>query len=359
MNSTVDAKTFYTALSAVQKLTRRSVIPQLEEVKADFFPDRCVLTASDLEQWVSMEIPASGAMFSMVFQYTRELVKMCRTLSGAMDISLEAGEKENKVSIRCQNRQSTLGAYSGDSFPECPAVEPIHTYTADAAKLLGRVASVRYAADETSERSAVRGVRFLEDQIFCVDGYRMAVSIDPGLCPEEPFVLPVQTFKHWGALFPKGTLTLDVGEKFVRITGGSVTQVTRLLTPDGIIPQNVVPSSCSERYFISPKAFAKELAYLSEFVKSPERQPVAFTRGRLYVESGAGAFATEVDFGYDCKVDISFNVRQLLEAVKRFEQFERIRIDLFSPYSPVVLRADDHNYALVLPMRPKQKRQAA
>ncbi len=361
MKSTVDAQAFYNALSTVHKFAHRSVIPQLEEVKADFLPDRCVLTASDLDQWVSIEIPASGSAFSLVFSYTKELVKMSRTLSGEMEISLEPGAKENehRVSILCLNRQSTLGTYSADDFPECPAVEPVSSYTADAEKLLGRIASVRYAADEKSERSAVRGVRFLEDQVFCVDGYRMAVSVDPALCAQEPFVLPVKTFKHWAALFSSGTLTLDIGKKYVRISGGGVTQVVRLLEQDGLIPKNVVPSSHRERYLVSPKNFGKELSYLSEFIKTPARQPVAFTRGRLYVESNAGAFSTEVGFGCESQTDICFNVRHLLEAVKNLEQYESISLELSSPYAPMVLRADEFNYAIVLPMRPGKYHQAA
>ncbi len=361
MKSIVDAQVFYSALSTVHKFAHRSVLPQLEEVKADFLPDRCVLTASDLDQWVSIEMPASGTAFSLVFNYTRELVKMSRTLSGEMEIFLEPGAKENehKVTIRCANRQSTLGTYSSGDFPGCPAVEPVSSYTADAEKLLGRVASVRYAADEKSERPAVKGVRFLENQVYCVDGYRMAVSVDPALCAQEPFVLPVKTFRHWAALFPSGTLTLDIGKKYARISGGGVTQVVRLLEPDGLIPQNAIPSSCRERYLVSPKNFSKELAYLSEFIKTPARQPVAFTRGRLYVESGAGTFATEVGFGCDCQTDICFNVRHLLEAVKNLEQYENISLELSSPYAPMVLRADDCNYAIVLPMRPGKYQRAA
>jgi len=359
MNSTVDAKTFYKAFSVVQKFTQRSVIPQLEEIKADFFPDRCVLTATDLVQWVCIEMPAQGDTFSLVFKYSKGLMKMCRTLSGPMDINYEAGENDGRVSIQCQKRQSTLRAYLGDSFADSPVVEPDHTYTLDAAKLLGRVSSVSYAADEKSDRAAMRGVRFLEDQMFCLNGYRMAVSIDPSLYPAEPFVLPVQSFKYWETLFPGGTVTLDIGKKYARFTGGDVKQYVRLLEPDWIIPQKVVPTSCQERYLVSPKAFSKELAYLSEFIQNPDRQPAAFTRGKVSVESNAGAFTTEAGFGCDSELEISFNVRYLLDAAKHFEQYERITIEFSSPYTPIVLRADENNYAMVLTTRPSKNQQAA
>jgi len=359
MNSTVDAKTFYAALDKVQKLTRRSVVPQLEEVKADFFPDRCVLTATDLEQWVCIEISAQGDTFSLVFNYTKGLIKMCRTLSGPMDINYEAGEDNGRVSILCQNRQSTLGAFLGDSFADSPAVKPDHTYTVDAAKLFKRVSSISYAADEKSDRAAMRGVRFLKDQMFCLNGYRMAVSVDPSFCPAEPFVLPVQAFKYWETLFPKGPVTLDIEKKYARFTGGNVKQYIRLLEPDWIVPKNVVPTSCRERYLVSPKTFSKELTYLSEFIQNPDRQPAAFTRGKVSVESNAGAFTTEVGFGCDSELEISFNVRYLLDAAKHFEQYKHITIELSSPYTPMVLRADENNYAMVLTTRPKKNQQAA
>lgn len=360
MNSTVDAKTFYKALSTAQKIAQRSVVPQLEEVKADFFPDRCALTASDLEQWASVEIPViQGDSFSFVFRYTKELVKMCRFMSGALEISYDAKEGVETVSIRCQNRHSTLGAYPEDCFPRCPAVEPVNTYTADAKVLLKRVTAVRYASDVKSDREAMRGVRFYGNQIFCVDGQRVALSVDQELCAEIPFVLPVSTFKHWESLFPEGPVTLEIGNKYARLTGCGVTQVVRLLTPDSLIPKNLFPNTYRERYLLSPKALGNELAYLSEFIKTPNHQPVVFARGRLSVETNAGALATELDFGGDSELEIAFNVRHLLEVLKHFEHYEQVSLELTSSYIPIVLQADANNKALVLTMRPVKKQQAA
>lgn len=76
MRAVVDAKEFSKALDKVSKAVRKSkYIPVLEEVLVQFRNGRCVLTGTDLETWLTAEIPARGDDFAFIFYRTASAVK--------------------------------------------------------------------------------------------------------------------------------------------------------------------------------------------------------------------------------------------------------------------------------------------
>lgn len=56
----VDAKEFSHAMSKISKILKKCAIPILEEVCLRIQNGRCTLTATDLETWLTAELPASG-----------------------------------------------------------------------------------------------------------------------------------------------------------------------------------------------------------------------------------------------------------------------------------------------------------
>ena len=58
MRATVDAKAFVQALERVSGLIRRSTIPALNAVLVRFEEDRCTLTSTNIETYLSAALPA-------------------------------------------------------------------------------------------------------------------------------------------------------------------------------------------------------------------------------------------------------------------------------------------------------------
>lgn len=89
MRAVVDAKEFSKALDKVSKAVRKSkYIPVLEEVLVQFRNGRCVLTGTDLETWLTAEIPARGDDFAFIFYRTASAVKACRRFDGKLIMEL-------------------------------------------------------------------------------------------------------------------------------------------------------------------------------------------------------------------------------------------------------------------------------
>ena len=76
MKNTVDAAAFYKAMTALMEVPSKSSIEVLREIKVEFTADQCVLSATDLDTWMSVTIPAGGDSFDFVFRNSANIQKV-------------------------------------------------------------------------------------------------------------------------------------------------------------------------------------------------------------------------------------------------------------------------------------------
>lgn len=361
MNGIVDTREFSDALSRVIKLAaKRGFISILEQIKVTFTGTTCTLTATDLEQWGTVELPAQGDDFSFVLGNAKEVLKMLDKQSGPLLVAYEPAERLPRVKLECGGRESQFFVDQVKDYPEWPQVEALQTYHVDSGVLLDKVSSVSYAAAEKSESRPIScGASFMGKEIYCVDGYRMAVAEQMQMDVEAPFSVPVRMFKNWRALFPAGDVTLGVGKQYIRVSAPGITALFRLLEGENLCPQNVFPTSCKERYQVDPKECARELNYLNSFVTQPIHQPVEFRGGRLTVMTVIGSYSGRINVEGTAEIVYGFQVGYMLEAMKQFGDQQRVTVEVSHPNGPIVLRADDGRKTLILPLHLKNKENQA
>ena len=357
MNTMVDPREFSVALSRVMKLAaKRSPVPALEQVKVSFTPSACTLTATDLEQWGVMDLPAEGESFSFVLGNAKEVQKMLDRQREPLHIAFTPDEKCPLVKLSCGGRESRFFVSSTEDYPEMPQVEAGQSYPVDSGVLLHQVSAVSYAASaDTESRPSLSGVRFWGREIYCVDGYRMAVADNEQMHAAVPFVVPERMFRSWRTLFPCGNVVLAVGKRFLQVTGNGVMALFRLLETDTLRPENVFPTSCRERYQVDPKEYARELEYLCGFVKASRKYPVAFRHGRLSIMAANGEYSTKINVAGAAEVVYGFSAAYMLEAMKAFGDQECVTVEVSHPKGPIVLRANDGRNTLVLPVHLKDE----
>ena len=94
MRAYVDAKAFSEALNSVSKLLPKSSLPILECVLIRFENGRCALTASNIDTWLTLELPARGDDFFLVLQKPLTARSLYRQRRGA-------AETDRAGSVRC------------------------------------------------------------------------------------------------------------------------------------------------------------------------------------------------------------------------------------------------------------------
>ena len=165
MKNTVDAAAFYKAMTALMEVPSKSSIEVLREIRAEFTGDRCVLSATDLDTWMSVTITAVGDSFDFLFRNSANIQKVCRHYDGALELELQQCGDESFLTMRSGSKGGEFPVYDTKDCPVWPKLEVKQTYTANAAKILACVKQVKYAVDLRNTRPEYHGVLFQKDAV--------------------------------------------------------------------------------------------------------------------------------------------------------------------------------------------------
>ena len=367
MRTRVDAKAFIQALDRVSGLIRKSAIPVLNAVLVRFEEDRCTLTSTNIDTYLSVDLPAQGDNFAFLLDRPRETARAFRQFEGELILEqTEKGEGEHRritLALSCGPRSAMLHPFLPEDFPRGPKWEPKHSFTANAAKLYARVERVRYAAafpspDDT--RPSRSKVQFSGSHVYAVDGYRMAWDADPELDMPRPFMAAPDALEHL-KLFGDQAVSVQLGERFARVTDGVTSLLFRL--PEGELFK--LDSAIPERYQVeaqvSPAEFLAELKYLKRSLRGNRAHMVRFSGGNLLAESAGERYATKISATGCDGVEFGFNLDYMADALEQFGKEPSVKMKVSAgSLGPIIFEAKGRNdYAMVLPVRLKEASRAA
>lgn len=353
MNSTIDANAFSAALKKlVAAVPKKSAVPALTGILAEFTGDSCRLTAGDLNVWMRASLPADGDTFSLVFPDPQNMERICGHFKGELSVELWGTEDAQKAALRCGGKGAEFPVMPTQNYPKIPACEPTAIYRTGAESLYGRIKSVKYAtAHWNSKNLTLGGVRFEGAHVFCVDGQRMAVNDDKGLTVKEPFIIPAPAMEHLKA-FGKEEIGVAVGKRYVNFEGGSVSLLCRRMEPvDGIHVETSIPRTSKEAYHVDRKKYSDTIQYLLACAKGMRTPYALFRGGCLTVWNGDAMYQAKVETAGESELEYAFDLRYMKDALTQFSGEEYVQIKTSGGISPLVLSAGGAATALVLTVR--------
>lgn len=367
MRAKIDAKDFVQALERVSGMIRKSSIPVLNAVLVRFEADRCTLTSTNIDTYLSVDLPAQGDDFAFLLDRPRETARAFRQFEGELILEqTEKGEGEHRritLVLSCGPRSAMLHPFLPEDFPRGPKWEPKHSFTANAAKLYARVVRVRYAAafpspDDT--RPSRSKVQFSGSHVYAVDGYRMAWDTDPELDMPRPFMAAPDALEHL-KLFGDQKVSVQLGERFARVTDGMTSLVFRL--PEGELYKldSALTDKFRAEFQVSPKEFLAELKYLKQSLRGNRAHLVRFSGGALLAESMGERYATKIS-AIGCEgVEFGFSLDYMTDAMEQFKKEPSVAMKVSAgSLGPIILEAEGrHDCALVMPVDLKKAAKAA
>lgn len=263
MKSIVDAREFAAALKKVMGVTRKTRIPELGQVKAEFTGTSCKLTATDFNVWLMKEIPAQGEAFSFVFSNTKAVERACRFFDGNLTLRLTVDGENRKLSLACGGRSGEFSVWKDEDCHTLPTDEVRWRYSVNAAKLYERVKRVRYASMPGAQRAEFSCVRFEEHHVWCMDGTRMAVSDDASLNVSSRFIAPMDAVNKL-SVFGDVDISIEVGARYIAFTGDNTTVMTRHIdASDTLKPENILQmKGAQQTRTVNRGEYLKSLKYL-------------------------------------------------------------------------------------------------
>lgn len=358
MRSSIDAAAFYKAMTALMEVPSKSSIRVLREIKVTFDANQCVLSATDLNTWMSVTLPASGDSFDFVFRNSANIQKVCRHFDGTLELELQQRGDESFLTMRSGGKGGEFAVYDTEDCPTWPEFEAKQSYTANAANILKCVKQVKYAVDLRSTRPEYQGVLFQNKHIWAVEGHRAACCDDGGLSVEKPFTVAVPALEHL-KVFGNTDIQIDVNERcvtfrneWIRLTAHCVPNATPL------IYENIVPQSWKEEFCFHRKDFVQALKYLLACVGKVDKPYVRFENGLLNLRAKDCLYKAAVSISAESSIIFGFDARYMLDALTQFEKQDMVAMRLTSPLGAILLVAGSSS-AIVLPVRLKEEQKAA
>ena len=357
MKAIVDAKEFSQALNRVIKVIKKSTIPALEGVLVQIKDDRCTLFATNFTTWLSVTIPAIGDDLGFVFQRPKDTARACGHFDG--QLLLEAEEKDNgkdrwtQLTMFCGVRAAELRAFLEEDYPVLPEHKARYTYTVNAAGLLERVNHVKYALrkPDLDSKSIFTHVQFDGNKVFALDGCRLAWDVDDSLTVHQPFMVPPDALEYL-KFFNDQEITVSMGERYLQITDGTTTILTRIEGPAVFEMDRVVPKEFLEEFYIFPKDFLQELDYLKRLSSDETRPCIYSAGGKLMLRTASGQYCTKIQVEGDSSVGFAVVLHNMVDALQQFRGKGRVKVKVNSSLAPIVLEAEGRSdFALVMPTR--------
>lgn len=314
MRAVVDAKEFSKALDKVSKAVRKSkFVPILEEVLVRFANGRCVLMGTDLETWLTTEIPAQGDDLAFVFRRTASVVKACRHFDGELAIELtETGEgrkRQLRLCMSCGDRVGEFHAFFPEEYPEMPILEPECSFQANASRLMERIDQIKYATLKPSADTNVcsTSIQFKGSRIYCLDGLRAAWSTDESLSVPKPFMAPAASLEYL-KVFTKQDISVQLGSRYVDITDEVTHLIFRQVEAVLYDLDSAIPKEFYEEVCFCPDEFLAELTCLKDLIPASQKQYVRFCGGRLLIQADGCRYQSRIQMDGKSEMEIGFTL---------------------------------------------------
>jgi len=366
MKASVDAKTFSAALDKASTVLKRSQFPALNTVSLRFGDGKCVMTATDLSTWLSVEIPAQGDVFECAFYHSKDAAKACRFYEGPLSLEIvdsEAGRHmRRQIILSCGFRTAEFeGLPPDEDLFTLPTDEVKASFSVDAAALLKRVERVKYAAmkDTHDTRPSLTCVQFEKNMVLALDGQRAAYDTDPLMTFPRPFLVKADALAHL-KLFGDSQVQTHVGVRLVQFVGEGISLCCHNEGIETFKLDQAIHKDFQDELHIHPKEFLRELGYLKSLLHSKEKPYIRFHGGELSLDAVSRQGQTSVPIDGKSTIEFGFDLNLMAEALKRFEGEARVKIKVANSFSPLILEAEGRNdHALVLPVKLRQNQAAA
>ena len=353
MRSSVDAAAFYKAMTALMDVPAKSPVKVLQEIKVKFTAERCTLSATNFNTWLSVTIPASGDSFDFVFQNSASIQKVCRHYDGTLELELFRRGDEPFLTMRSGSKGDEFPVYDTLDCPAWPEFEAEQTYTANAAKILACVKQVKYAVDPRNTRPEYRGVLFQNRHIWAVEGHRAACCDDGGLSVEKPFTVAVPALEQL-KVFGAADIQISVADNWVLFQNGHVRLLAkRILNVTPITYESVVPQKWNEGFCFHRKDFVQALKYLLACTGKADKPYARFHNGTLSLRVSGCLYKAAVLISAESSTIFGFDARFMLDALTQFEKQDMVTMQLTGSLGAISLVAGSSS-AIVLPVRLKE-----
>lgn len=236
MQITIRREELARAIGAVSRVVEnRNIMPILSSLKLEAAGDNLSITATDLAIVASVNAVATVAAAGVVCVEAKLIGEIAKKASGDITMLLDG----DMLIVKSGRSRFSLKTLDVRDFPSLDVGTYEASFDIDLAALFAPVA---FAISNEETRHYLNGIYFIGGDKFtavATDGHRLGRHVAAGGVPFPGIIVPRKTV----GIIPKGVVAVSVSSSKIRIVGGDLTIVSKLI--DGTFPdyQRVIPAN--------------------------------------------------------------------------------------------------------------------
>ena len=359
-------------INTVQKaVSAKSIMPILECGKIDADASgTLVVTGNNLDLCIEYSSACNVSEGGSIAISSKIFGEIIRRIPDD-EVTVTVNEENNVTTIKCAKSEFNIQGLSAGEYPAVPAINEVYRLSMKQETLKKMIRKTIFAVSVNEARKPVlTGALFEVDtgvlSVVSSDGYRLALikeTVDASL-EKKKFIIPGLTLRELLKVLKDGDETVDivVSDRHVLFDFGAYKVVTRLLEGEFINYAPILSTPNSIYVKVDTRSLSESLERASLLInddmtakaeKVPVRLNIALDQIEVTCITGKGKVHDVVEAevrGDD--IEIGFNYRYLLEALKACEE-EEVKMEFSNPRSSCFIRSlegDSYTY-MILPVR--------
>ncbi|MEG3007287.1 MAG: DNA polymerase III subunit beta, partial [Oscillospiraceae bacterium] len=258
--------------------------------------------------------------------------------------------QDSKVVISCGGKQTSQIFSDKDEFLPIPEIDmaTAQEYKYNIKDLKERFNLVKYATRKDNVKPIFTGIHFDGTNMVALDGYRIAMNTSNELNVSVPFTAQLN-----GLALMCDVLNRDINivtnNKYISVSDGDTTVMSRLFEGVYLDYKQAIPNNENEVQ-VDMAEYSETLKYFKAFKKSGNKcQIIAWLNDSLMLLGTDNCSELSTLKG-EFQDAIGFNNQYMLDALTQFKA-ENVKFNMSNSVTPIVIRDDEGNLALVLPIR--------
>ena len=338
-------------------ITSNPVVPILENVLFEIEGGNLLITASDLQTSVMVELQVESKEDGSVAIPAKILIETLKNLP-EQPVTFSIDDQNYNIEINSDNGRYKLAGENSADFPKVPGVNEGYSSDINSEILNSAISNTIFSTSTDELRPAMTGVFFKLSSTGCTfvstDGHRLVKYIRTDIKGDEvdhDMILPRKSLNLLKSILPtdkSSDIKLDFNASNAYFSFENIKMVCRLIDERYPDYDNVIPSDNSNTVTITKSELLGSLKRISIYAnKTTNQVRFKITGSEILISAEDLDFSNEANERISCEhdgddIEIGFNAKFLIEMLSNIES-EKVILKLSEPNRAGLLIPEDIN----------------
>ena len=329
MNFIVSSSYLLKNLSSISGvITSNPVVPILENVLFEIENGNLLITASDLQTSVMVELQVESKENGSVAIPAKILIDTLKNLP-EQPVTFSIDENNYNIEINSDNGRYKLAGENSADFPKVPEISDGYSFTVNANTLALAIGNTIFSTSTDELRPAMTGVFFRLSSNSCTfvstDGHRLVKYIRTDISGDEvdhDMIIPRKSLNLLKTNIPsddKNDINIEFNASNAFFSNDNIKLVCRLIDERYPDYENVIPSDNSNSIEVDKSEILSSLKRISIYAnKTTNQVRLKVSGSEILISAEDLDFSNEANERISCEhdgddIEIGFNAKFLIE----------------------------------------------